>query len=230
MKKILQIILFICFFSSFSQQNGLNNKYEVLDPNNSGKIFRNPIYQKGKPIGSPYQQKMFALAKVGTIDQKSLLRYNIFNDEFEFITTRKDTLILDKIEDFATIVFTETTKKYQLTTYTNSKNKLFYGYLINLKEINGFTLFKKENIIFSEEKIAKTSLEVNMPAKFVKSGDTYFLKNKDNGTSEFPDNKKGLLKLFPDKKEAIETFLKENKIDFDSESDLMKIIDFIVTF
>ncbi|MCZ8197815.1 MAG: hypothetical protein O9267_09425 [Flavobacterium sp.] len=185
---------------------------------------------KTKIVGSPYTQKMFSQAKVGTVEQKNFVRYNVFNDEFEFISAQKDTLILDKIEDFGTIVFTETNKKYQLTTYTNSKNKLFYGYVINLKELNGFILFKKENITFMEEKIAKTSLEVNMPAKFVKSGDTFFLKNKEKGTSEFPENKKGLLKLFPDKKEAIETFLKENKIDFDSESDLIKIIDFIATF
>lgn len=185
---------------------------------------------KTKIVGSPYTQKMFAQAKVGSIDQKTFMRYNVFNDEFEFISAQKDTLILDKIEDFGIIVFPETNKKFQLVTYTNSKNKLFYGYLQNLKENNGFAIFKKENIQFVEGKIAKTSMEVNMPAKYVKMDDTFFLKNKDKGTSEFPENKKGLLKLFPDKKEAIETFLKENKIDFDSESDLMKIIDFIATF
>ena len=185
---------------------------------------------KTKIVGSPYTQKMFAQAKVGTVEQKNFMRYNVFNDEFEFISNQKDTLILDKIEDFGTIVFPETNKKFQLVTYTNSKNKLFYGYLQNLKENNGFAIFKKENIQYVDAKIAKTSMEVNMPAKYVKMDDTFYLKNKDKGTSEFPDNKKGLLKLFPDKKEAIETFLKENKIDFDSESDLMKIIDFIVTF
>lgn len=183
---------------------------------------------KTKIVGSPYTQKMFAQAKVGSLDQKTFMRYNVFNDEFEFISNQKDTLILDKIEDFGTIVFPETNRKFQLVTYTNSKNKLFYGYLINLKENNGFALLKKENIQYVDEKIAKTSMEVNMPAKYVKTDDTFFLKNK--GTSEFPENKKGLLKLFPDKKEAIETFLKENKIDFDSESDLMKIIDFIANF
>lgn len=185
---------------------------------------------KTKIVGSPYTQKMFAQAKVGSIDQKTFMRYNVFNDEFEFISAQKDTLILDKIEDFGIIVFPETNKKFQLVTYTNSKNKLFYGYLQNLKENNGFAIFKKENIQFVEGKIAKTSMEVNMPAKYVKMDDTFFLKNKDKGTSEFPENKKGLLKLFPDKKEAIESFLKENKIDFDSESDLMKVIDFIATF
>ena len=185
---------------------------------------------KTKIVGSPYTQKMFAQAKVGTVEQKNFMRYNVFNDEFEFISNQKDTLILDKIEDFGTIVFPETNRKFQLVTYTNSKNKLFYGYLQNLKENNGFALFKKENIQYVDGKIAKTSMEVNMPAKYVKMDDTFFLKNKDKGTSEFPENKKGLLKLFPDKKEAIESFFKENKIDSDSESDLMKIIDFIATF
>jgi hypothetical protein len=185
---------------------------------------------KTKIVGSPYTQKMFSQAKVGTVEQKNFMRYNVFNDEFEFISAQKDTLILDKIEDFGTIVFPETNKKFQLVAYTNSKNKLFYGYLISLKENNGFALFKKESIQYVEEKIAKTSMEVNMPAKYIKMDDTFFLKNKEKGTSEFPENKKGFVKLFPDKKEVIETFLKENKINFDSESDLMKIIDFIASF
>lgn len=217
--KNFKIVLFVFFVFQL-------NLYAQL-PVKTGKYNSN---LKTKIVGSPYTQKMFAQAKVGTVEQKNFMRYNVFNDEFEFISNQKDTLILDKIEDFGTIVFPETNKKFQLVTYTNSKNKLFYGYLQNLKENNGFAIFKKENIQFVEGKIAKTSMEVNMPAKYVKMDDTFFLKNKDKGTSEFPDNKKGLLKLFPDKKEAIETFLKENKIDFDSENDLMKIIDFIETF
>jgi len=185
---------------------------------------------KTKIVGTTYTQKMFAQAKVGTLEQKHFMRYNVFNDEFEFISTQKDTLILDKIEDFGTIFFAEINKKYQLVAYTNSKNKLFYGYLQNLKEVNGMVLFKKENIQFVEAKQAKTSMEVDMPAKYVKTNDTFYLKNKDKGIIEFPENKKGFLKLFPDKKEAIEAFLKESKIDFDTESDLIKIIDLIATF
>ena len=83
------------------------------------------------------------------------MRYNVFNDEFEFISTQKDTLILDKIEDFGTIVFPETNKKFQLVTYTNSKNKLFYGYLQNLKENNGFAIFKKKTSNLLKEKLPK---------------------------------------------------------------------------
>ena len=217
--KNFKIVLFVVLVVQFNLYAQLPVKTSKYNSNLKTKI-----------VGSPYTQKMFAQAKVGSIDQKTFMRYNVFNDEFEFISAQKDTLILDKIEDFGIIVFPETNKKFQLVTYTNSKNKLFYGYLQNLKDNNGLAIFKKENIQYVDEKIAKTSMEVNMPAKYVKIDDTFFLKNKEKGTSEFPENKKGLLKLFPDKKEAIETFLKENKIDFDSESDLMKIIDFIATF
>lgn len=95
------------------------------------------------------------------------MRFNIFNDEFEYISTKKDTLILDKTEDFGEIIFTNTKKKFKLTTYTNLKNKLFYGYLIDFYSKNEVTLFKKDNISFTEEKLAITSLERDMPAKYI---------------------------------------------------------------
>jgi phosphopantetheinyl transferase len=38
------------------------------------------------------------------------------------------------------------------------------------------------DIQYVEEKIAKTSMEVNMPAKYIKMDDTFFLKNKDGKT------------------------------------------------
>lgn len=202
---------------------------EVQHPDIAGKLFRNQNKTTNKPQGSPYLQKMFIAAKVEKLNIKAFMRYNVFDDNFEFITPKNDTLILDKIDDFGTIVFEATNKKYKLTQYVNTKNKLFNGYLILLYEKGDFVLYKKENIAFYEEKLAKTTLERDMPAKYVKSDDFYFFKNKEKGTVEFPENKKQLLKLFPDKKEAMETFLKENKINFDEESDKMKIIDFLNT-
>ncbi|HMI08246.1 MAG TPA: hypothetical protein VK528_11910 [Flavobacterium sp.] len=193
----------------------------------SGTTFINPIRSKDKIQGSPYLQHMFSSAMVEKLKSKAYMRYNTFNDEFEFINTKGDTLILDKIEDYSSIIFTEGNKKYLLTAYTNTKNKLYYGYLINLYEKNGYGLFQKENINFYEGKKARTTLEKDMPSRYSKTDDTYFFKNKELGISEFPDGKKDLIKLFPDKKAAIEAFVKENKIDFDQQADMIKIIDFL---
>ncbi len=224
MKKIfLYLVFIISFCNSILAQDNTEGAKLV------GQNFTNPNRLKNKPQGSTYLQKMFTVAKVEKLNIKAFMRYNVFDDNFEFITPKNDTLILDKIDDFGTIIFAATNKKYKLTQYVDTKNKLFNGYLISLYEKGDFVLYKKENITFYEEKLAKTSLERDMPAKFVKSSDFYFFKTKDKGTVEFPENKKQLLKLFPDKKEVIETFLKENKLNFDDESDKMKIIDFLNT-
>ena len=226
MKKYFLWIFSILTMSSVAQ---VNLKYEVLDPNRAGKIFRNSLSEKSKPKGSPYLQQMFAGAKVENVSQKTFMRYNVYNDEFEFMTAKNDTLILDKIEDFSPIIFAGTNKKYKLVAYTNSTGKLFNGYLIDCYKKSGFVLLKKENITYYEERIAKTSLEINLPSKYVKSEDTFFLKNQEHGISEFPETKKQLLKLFPEKKQVIEAFLKEHKISFSEDSDRIRIVDLLAT-
>ena len=215
----------------FSIVVALFSVVSVLSQNNgnakvSGSLYINPVKAEDKPLGSPYSEISFAKANVSKINTETYMRYNTFADEFEFITPKNDTLILDKLEDFAQINFMGINKKYELLAYTDNK-KLVYGYLIISHETNGFTLYKKENVNYTEAKIAKTSFELNMPARFTKVGDTFFFKNKSGTTTAFPDGKKALLKAFPEKKSAIEAFLNENKLDFKSEKDLQKLMDLI---
>ncbi len=215
--KVYALILLFCISFCFGQ-------IPILP----GKLFKTP--EKIKILGSPYNEKMFAEATVGSLNLKPFMRYNIYNDEFEFISAKNDTLVLDKSEDFGEVIFTSTKKKFKLTAYTNLKNKLFYGYLIDLYSKNELILYKKDNISFTEEKLAKTTLERDMPAKYAANSPYYFIKIKDKMATEFPENKKGLMKLFPDKKEAIESLFKENKINFNNENDLKKIVDLLVRF
>lgn len=220
MKKVVSAFLILLTAGSMYAQDGGSARM-------SGSAIINQKQGKKKINGSPYMQPMFAAANVENLNLKAFMRYNIVNDEFEFITPKNDTLILDKIEDFNSIYFSGLNKRYKLSQYTDGSNKFHYGYLIEMYKKDDYTLFKKENIAFVEEKVAKTSLETSMPAKYNKSENTYFLKNKDLGIYEFPDGKKALIKLFPDKKQAIEAFVKENKIAFDEEADMIKIINFI---
>lgn len=228
-KNLLTTILFLTANLVVAQNNGWNLKFEALDPSNAGKIFHNTLLVKDKPKGSPYLEATFATAKVANVSQPAFMRYNVCSDEFEFITVKHDTLILDKIDDFKTIVFTNTNKKYQLVSgalISDSKN----GYLILCYEKADVVLYKKENIILYEGKIAKTSLERDMPAKYEKAQDTYFLKIKNNAIVPFPKNKNQLVKLFPNQKEAVANFIKDNEIDFKKELDLIKVCSFTATF
>lgn len=222
----MEKIALACLLALF-ETNGFSQGYDnTQSAKVSGSSFRNPYRGKAKPLGSPYFQIPFAKAKVVNINVEAFMRYNIQSDEFEFITPKNDTLILDKVDDFSHIVFNGLNRKYDLIAYVEGK-KLNYGYLLKLYEKNNFTLFKKENVQFTEAKVAKTSLETSMPAKYNKTSDSFFLKNKEAGVVEFPDSKKALLKLFPDKKAAIEDFLKTNKTDFDAESDLIQVVNLL---
>ncbi len=223
------IVLLICstLQAQVDIQNG--NLDAIMLNQGASKVFRNAKNQGKQIQGSPYLQKMFGLAKVDNVAQKYYMRYNVNADEFEFITPKNDTLILDKITDFSKITFVGTGKKYELLDYTNDGGKYMKGYLIELHNKGNYTLYLKENISFYDGKIAKTSLEKDMPARFVKTDNTYYFKKSDKGIVEFPSSKKQLIKLFPEHKAVIESFLKENKVGFDEDYDRIKIIDFLST-
>ncbi len=91
------------------------------------------------------------------------------------------------------------------------------------------SLYKKEIILLSEAKTAKTSLEMNMPAKYQPQDPSYFLKTQNSEIVLFPKNKKALIKFYMDKKDIVETFLKDQKIDLKNEKDLIKTVSFLTT-
>lgn len=222
------VSMFMICNTSFSQVNGKGVIFYVLDPSNSGKIFHNSTPLKTKPEGSPYIVFQFYPAKVEHVEKPSKMRYNAFSDEFEFITEKRDTLILDKKTEFGNITFVSTNISYHLLNYTKS-NKDYTGYLILLTELKNLSLFKKENIGLTEEKIAKTTLETSMPPRYFKDENEYYLSLKNHSIIEFPNNKKHLIKQFPDKKEAIENYMKQNDFNFDKENDVIKICEFLDT-
>lgn len=55
----------------------------------------------------------------------------------------------------------------------------------------------------------------------------FFIQIKDGEITEFPKNKKKLIEFLPEKKDAIEAYLKKNKVDFSSEKDLKNLINAI---
>ncbi|SCY72999.1 hypothetical protein [Flavobacterium caeni] len=224
MKKISCFLLGLICFPLAAQ----SLQEEVQHPDIATKLFKNPKYVKDKSQGSPYKQIMFAQASVEKLNIKAFMRYNAYKDEFEFITPKSDTLVLDKIEDFDRIVFTGLRKQYELIPYTEDK-KLVYGYLVNVHQKDGWTLYRKERVSFVEAKPAKTSLEVSMPAKFSPMRDIFFLRNKEGMTTDFPESKKALVKLFPAHKDKIDVFVKQAQTNFDNESDLIQLVNFLAT-
>ena len=102
-------------------------------------------------VGSPYLFKIFASAKVSNVDFTVAMRYNVYKDEFEFINSKSDTLILNKMDLLNEITFVGTNTTYKLLNY-NKKGKEVTGYLIVSHSKNDYTLYKKNNINFLTNK------------------------------------------------------------------------------
>ncbi|TBX70040.1 hypothetical protein EZL74_04650 [Flavobacterium silvisoli] len=228
MKKrlILAVISSVFIMNAYSQNNTTTRLIDDLET----ATFGAKSIRKSSPEtqGSPYLKMSFFPAKIEGISKVALMRYDVFNDEFEFINSKKDTLILNKVATFNPITFSDENVKYQLVNYTK-KNKPIFGYLINVYQKSNCILFKKQNIIFVEKKVNSVPFETIIPAKFVQTDDTYYFKNEDKDIIEFPKNRKGLVKMFPEKKSVLEDFIKQHNIDFEKESDLIKIIDFLMS-
>ena len=166
-------------------------------------------------------------AKVGDLPGNAFMRYNAYSDEFEFIDSKNDTLVLHKSEAFKDIIFMGSNTRYELVNYTSKGGEALSGYLIRLNERNDCVLYKKQKVNYYAAQEAKTSYDNGTPAKFEPVDDIFYFKRKDKEVVELPSSRKGLVKLYPEKKEKIEAFIKQNEIGFKKEDDYVKLADFL---
>lgn len=208
----------------FSQRQGTITKLEDSGIRLSETRYRAAVKTTS---GTPYINKAFFHAKVGDIISNALMRYNAANDEFEFINSTNDTLVLNKTAAFSNITFTYPKLDYFLVNYAEKNGRMNMGYLIKLYDKNNILLYKRQKIAYYEATSAKSSYDTPTSAKYVLNKDTFFMKNNESEVTEVPTSRKGFLKLFPEKKTEIEAFVKQNNTDFEKEQDLIRLVDFL---
>lgn len=224
MNKIFLILCLPFATASFFAQAGNGNVFMSNDKIFTlGKRVKSGEY---KIDGNPYSNgKKFDKINIdGFSKNVQDLRYNAYEDEMEF-TQNNETYFTDKTEGLV-VNFPELKKTYIVKNYTYLGNKkLGYLVLLNKKDAK-YGLFKREKVeLIPGEK---------SPNAYGKDANDYFAKEKDlylisNGNQfyKFPkdiDELAGLLSL--DKNE-LQSFTKANKINFNKEADLIKLVDFI---
>lgn len=178
-------------------------------------------------VGSPYLFEKFYKAEIKNVPEIIMVRYNAESDVMEVEVNEGDQpMVLPKNETYEEIKIVATGMLFRLVNYKDLKGKENFGYLIEQKSKNGVVLYKKERTLFIPEKQPTNSYDVYSPPKLDKLSPEYVLDYKGNINS-FPKNKKGLVSLIPEKKQAIETYLKQNKVSFKDESDIIKLAEFL---
>jgi hypothetical protein len=170
--------------------------------------------------GSPYYEEKFLLTKISEVDRSFKARYNAAYDQFE-IKYEEDNFILAKESRYSKVAMDNV--NYELLVY-NEDGVVTTGYLIGLYFNESTFLYKKNKIKVREGKEPTSGYGAAVPPQYVKVNPEFYLKVKDGEIKLFPKNKKELLKLFPESKDKIENFLKENRISFKEEEDLVKLV------
>ena len=163
----------------------------------------------------------------------SKLNYNLLTGEMEFIQAR-DTLSIIKKKDIRLIVVAQDTFYYDngyLEQIARGHFKVVLKEYIKLKEV-----LSKDSYGTSSSGSASNSygmlpaegnfykLAANKDMVFQKTREYYFA-TASGGFIQF--SKKNVIHMFPRKEDAIKAYLKSNKVDFDSRTDLLRFADFL---
>lgn len=166
--------------------------------------------------------------KVGNIFQGDILikdkvpmRYNAWADEVEIKTHASE-------ENYGALV-----KDPSIHVTIDGLNYLFVqneganesgGYFNILVDGQNYDLYKKTKAVYKEPKKAKTSYEQDTPASFEKLSEYYLV--KDDQFIELPKKKSKLLQALKIDTAKVMDYIKENKLDPDKETDLVKIVTY----
>jgi len=224
MKKIISLILLITinFYYSQSVHEGIN--YQLSTTGTRGEYLKYSEIQ-----GSPYLNKDFAIAKAACCKEVLPMRYDMYADQIEY---QKGGMvyILSKQEPYTKIIFKDSNTTLALENVDKKNSDLKYFVIL----IDGENSLLKKVSCVIEKSSDTTPLNrnpVGYSAKDSKNAvfkmitPVYYLKTA-NGINEVKD-KGNVLDIFPDKVNELNAFFKSNKIKFNKEESLIKLVTFI---
>ncbi len=215
MKFICIIFLFLSL-TSYSQKTSFDINSEV--GRTASLVSVSNITSGDDVDGTPYYQENYTLGEVfkdGVLQGKSLLKYNGYSDNIEFLRGETPYNIF-KNDGLSVII-----KNLNFKLYDINGEKKFY-ITFNKGKTSLLLNAKKK---FKEKVLPKSSYDKGQTARFISSYQYYFL-NKEGKLIPLKLKKKNILTALKDKKEDIINYVSKNKLKYKKEKDVIKIIDF----
>lgn len=225
MKKTISLILLTSinfYYSQFFERVGA--KYELSTTSTKAELFNYPEIK-----GSPYLSEGFTTAKVACCNEVLPMRYDTYADQVEY-SKDGQVYILAKEEPYTKIIFKDSNTSLVLASVEKNSEPKYFVLLADGKN----SLLKKVASIIQQNS-STTPLNRNPAAYSAKSGEkayfkminpVYYLKTAKGNIGEIKD-KGDVLALYPDKTNELNTFFKSNKVKFNKEESLIKLVDFI---
>lgn len=168
-----------------------------------------------------YVSYTYDLAKVDEYDTQSYVRYNIYDDQMEFV---KDESIYYLVkEEGRKVTFLESKSTYRVHNFENELG--FYKLYVDDKH----SLVAKQKVRYVDAKRAISGYDRDRPADYKRLKDDLYLAVNNKELVEIPKKKKEFYKIFGDKSNQVKDYVKQNKLKTKSIEDLSKIVKYFST-
>jgi hypothetical protein len=222
MKRTNFLLLFVCIsLSGFSQVMDVNFQQFYDDFDQLQRFFQTSDSQYD---GSPYLNDEFTKGTIILSDGKKyeniLLRYNIYNDMFEF-QKGNEALSIDKDKHFSCFTYGIYTFKYFEFEY---KSKIESGYLEQVIE-GDFSLYMKHIVILKDAEESGAYQEATNPT-FYSQKPIFMIGNGPDRIVEIK-NSKDLNNKFKELEETINNYTGNKKLKLKSKDDFIELINYL---
>lgn len=229
MKSSVVVLLMIVFSSIFSY--GQNEKGATNSPDFvttfTGNIAQNsagmwvPAHTKDKTIeGTPYLFKNWT--GLYTVVNKKGNKFKVVNLNYNVESKNMETYYA------ADSVFQYHLPEIDYVLANNKRYRIVEDELfLELYNAGSIKILKQFSININEG-VSNPLSQADLTQRRYVIKEEYKL-HKDNSLSKFKLNKSNILKLFTDKSDAIVKYVKENKLSYSEEADVVRILNYIST-
>jgi hypothetical protein len=232
MKKLLLIAFSFCLTLTINAQidsgnnvfGGAGGMFIGSNPTSDAELDKNGYSQDQirKIISNKYIIEAYKPAYVDDFKQIAYLRYNLFEDQMEFV--KDDNIYYLK---------KEIGRKVHFSLLNNTTYKVF--------ELNGDlqffettvdgknSLLLKKSVRYLKHKKATSTYGVDRLADFKRNKDELYLAVNNNKLIKIPTNKKRFFKIFGSKSSDVKSYMKKNRLNHKNLKDLKKAVSYFNT-
>lgn len=164
----------------------------------------------------------YNLAAVDDYDTKAYVRYNIYNDEMEFVKDKSIYYLAKEVG--RRVVFAVPASIYKV--YELNGELQFFKVLVEDKN----SLIVKHRVRYVDAKVAKSGYDRAKPADYKRLKDEIYLVIGDKKMVKLSKKKKKeFFTSFGDKASEIKAYMKKNKLGYKSAEDLKKVVEYYNT-
>lgn len=217
MKRLTFLLIATVFLNSSNAQNltiGSSELFSTAAESDNSESLKKIAHKK-------YLTQSYKPAKVDNLEGSAYLRYNIYQDEMEFV--KDEQIYYLKKEQGRKVYFPQQKITYQV--YEMNGNLKYFIVQNEGKNI----LLTRQIVKFVEAREPQSSYQKGTPADYKRKNDEHFLALNNAAIIKLPSNKKSFYTSFESKSSEIKAYMKKNNLSYTKLDDLRKVIEYYNT-